>query len=344
MLARAFFVMRAALIIGVGGEALTAAERSFLADARPAGIILFARNCSSKAQVRRLVEEAKSAVGAPLLVLIDQEGGRVRRLRPPEWRDLPAAAAYGRVFAREPALALRRAWLVARLTAEDLREIGVNANCAPVLDVPQRQAHPIIGDRAYADAPATVAALGRAVAEGLLAGGVLPIIKHMPGHGRARVDSHLELPVVETARAELEASDFVPFKALSGMPAAMTAHVVYTAIDPTAPASTSPDVTRDVIRGAIGFHGLLMSDDIGMGALSGDFRSRAEAVVNAGSDIALHCSGNVIEAQLAASGAGRLAGEALERYLRAVAVQERTGPFDAAEAVVALGEMLQAMA
>jgi len=336
--------MRAALIIGVAGETLTAEERSFLADARPAGIILFGRNCTSKAQVRRLVEEAKSAVGDPLLVLIDQEGGRVRRLRPPEWRELPAAAAYGRIFAKEPALALRRAWLVARLTAEELREIGVNANCAPVLDVPQRRAHPIIGDRAYGEAPATVAALGRAVAEGLLAGGVLPIIKHMPGHGRARADSHLELPLVEAARAELEASDFVPFKALCDMPAAMTAHVVYTAIDPTAPASTSPGVTREIIRGAIGFDGLLMSDDIGMGALSGDFRSRAEAVVGAGSDIALHCSGNLMEAQSAASGAATLAGEAFKRYLRAVAVQEQSGPFDATEAAVALGDMLRAMA
>jgi beta-N-acetylhexosaminidase len=337
--------MRSALIIGVAGETLRAEERSFLAVSRPAGLILFARNCSNKPQVRRLVEDVRSAAGGDsLLVLIDQEGGRVRRLKPPEWRELPPAAAYGRLYARDPALALRRARLVARLTAAELREIGVNCNCAPVLDVPQPGAHQIIGDRAYAETPAAVAALGCAVAEGLLEGGVVPIIKHVPGHGRARADSHVELPVVVAALAELERSDFVPFKALRDVPAAMTAHVVYSAIDPAAPASTSARVTADIIRGAIGFDGLLMSDDICMGALSGGVRARAEAVIKAGSDIALHCSGNLAEAESAAAGVPALADRPLERYLRTIAVNERVDPFDAGEAAAVLSEMLQPMA
>jgi beta-N-acetylhexosaminidase len=337
--------MRSALIIGVAGETLRAEERSFLAASRPAGLILFTRNCSSKPQVRRLVEDVRSAVGGDgLLVLIDQEGGRVRRLKPPEWRELPAAAAYGQLYAGDPELALTRARLVARLTAAELREIGVNCNCAPVLDVPQPGAHQIIGDRAYAEAPAAVAALGRAVAEGLMAGGVLPVIKHVPGHGRARADSHVELPVVDAALAELEGSDFVPFKALCDVPAAMTAHVVYSAIDPATPASTSARVTSDIIRGAIGFDGLLMSDDICMGALSGNVRARAEAVIKAGSDIALHCSGKLAEAESAAAGVPTLADKPLERYLRAVAVHERADPFEAGEAVAALSEMLRPMA
>jgi len=337
--------MRSALIIGFAGEALRAEERSLLSASRPAGIILFARNCASKAQVRRLVEDARSAIGEDhLLVLIDQEGGRVRRLKPPEWRDLPAAAAFGRLHANDPSLALARARLVARLTAAELGEIGINANCAPVLDVPQSGAHQIIGDRAYGDDAATVAALGRAVAEGLLAGGVVPVIKHVPGHGRARADSHVELPVVDARLSELEGSDFVPFRALRDLPAAMTAHVVYSAIDPEAPASTSPRVTADVIRGTIGFDGLLMSDDICMAALSGSARARAEAVIRAGSDIALHCNGELAEAESAAAGVPALAEVPLQRYLRAIAALERVDAFDSGEAVAALSEMLQPMA
>jgi beta-N-acetylhexosaminidase len=296
----------------------------------------------NKAQVRQLVEDTKSAIGADqLLVLIDQEGGRVRRLIPPEWRDLPAAAAYGKLYSTSPSIALARARLVARLTAADLREIGVNTNCAPVLDVPQSGAHKIIGDRAYSHTPAEVAALGRAVAEGLLAGGVVPVIKHIPGHGRARADSHVELPMVDASVTELERSDFVPFRALNGAPAAMAAHVVYSAVDLAAPASTSARVTTEVIRGAIGFDGLLMSDDLSMRALSGSMRSRAEAVIKAGSDIALHCNGNLGEAESVAAGVPALAERPLARYLRCIAALDRIEPFDAGEATAALSEMLQ---
>jgi beta-N-acetylhexosaminidase len=337
--------MRSALIIGLAGTTLQAEERSFLRASRPAGLILFARNCSTKPQVRRLVEEARSAIGEEhTLVLIDQEGGRVRRLKPPEWRELPPAAAFARLYANDPDLAIARARLVARLTASELREIGINTNCAPVLDLAHRGAHQIIGDRAYGEEPAAVAALGRAVAESFLEGGVLPVIKHIPGHGRARADSHIELPVVEAALSELEATDFAPFRALRDMPAAMSAHVVYSAIDPDRPASTSARVTGDIIRGTIGFDGLLMSDDICMGALSGSLCGRAEAVIAAGSDIALHCNGNLNEAESAAAGVPGLAGRPLQRTLRAFAALERAQPFDTGEAVAALGEMLRPLA
>ncbi len=337
--------MRSQLIIGLAGTALQAAEQSFLHQSRPVGVILFARNCSTKPQVRRLVEDARSAIGEEqTLVLIDQEGGRVRRLKPPESRELPPAAAFARLYASDPDMAVARARLVARLTADELREIGINTNCAPVLDIAWAGAHQIIGDRAYGAEPAAVAALGRAVAEGLIAGGVLPVIKHIPGHGRARADSHVELPLVDAPLAELDATDFAPFRALRDMPAAMSAHVVYSAIDPDRPASTSARVTGDIIRGRIGFDGLLMSDDICMGALSGSARARAEAVIAAGSDIALHCNGNLNEAESAAAGVPALAGRPLQRTLRAFAALERAQPFDAGEAVAALGEMLRPLA
>jgi beta-N-acetylhexosaminidase len=275
------------------------------------------------------------------MVLVDQEGGRVRRLAPPAWRDLPPAAAYGECYAQDPSRALACARLVAQFTAAELRSSGINTNCAPVLDVPQPGAHGIIGDRAYSRVPAQVEQLGRAVAEGFLAGGVVPVVKHIPGHGRAKADSHVELPVVDAARTELEESDFVPFRALADMPAAMVAHVVFSAIDPAAPASTSARVTAEVIRGTIGFDGLLMSDDLSMRALNGSMRSRAEAVIAAGSDLALHCSGNLAEIESAAAGVPALAGRALERYLRCIAALERVEPFDASEAEAALSEMLR---
>jgi beta-N-acetylhexosaminidase len=337
--------MRSRLIIGLAGTTLQAAEQSFLRDSRPVGLILFARNCSTKPQVRRLVEDARSAIGEEqTLVLIDQEGGRVRRLKPPEWRELPPAGTFARLHASDPDMAVARARLVARLTADELREIGINTNCAPVLDLAYAGAHQIIGDRAYGAKPAAVAALGRAVAEGLIAGGVLPVIKHIPGHGRARADSHVELPAVEAPLAELEATDFAPFRALRDMPAAMSAHVVYSAIDPDRPASTSARVTGDIIRDRIGFDGLLMSDDICMGALSGSVCARAGAVIAAGSDIALHCNGNLNEAESAAAEVPTLAGRPLQRALGAFAALERAQPFDTGEAVAALGEMLRPLA
>jgi beta-N-acetylhexosaminidase len=325
--------MRSALITGLSGLTLTSAEYAFLKSTRPAGIILFARNCASPEQISRLVAEGFEAIGTDkLMVLIDQEGGRVRRLRPPLWRDLPAARAYADLYARDPEAACTAAHLVARLTASDLRAIGVNTNCAPVLDVEIMGAHDIIGDRAYGRAPAQIAALGRAVAEGYLSGGVIPVIKHIPGHGRALADSHFELPIVTTHRADLETLDFAPFQALADMPAAMTAHVVYTALDAGAPASTSAVVTREIIRGVCRFGGLLMSDDLSMKALTGPMRERAGAVIAAGSDVALHCNGDLVEMELAASGVPSLSGVANARFEHCINLLKRADAFDVAEA------------
>lgn len=337
--------MRAAVIVGLAGERLTPEERSFLVQVRPAGLILFARNCVDPQQVRSLLDGCRAAIAADdILVLIDQEGGRVRRLRPPHWRELPAAASFAAIHAVDPARGRRMAWLAARLTAADLRDIGVNTNCAPVLDLAVPGAHDIIGNRAYGSTPHDIAALGRAVADGYMAGGVVPVVKHIPGHGRALADSHFELPLVDTPRAVLEATDFAPFRALADMPAAMTAHVVYGAIDPDLPASISAMVTAQVIRGSIGFKGLLMSDDLGMKALSGSFRERAEAVIRAGSDVALHCSGALAEMEQAAAGTPALAGMALTRFEAAMAVTRATRPFDLAEAEAALADVIERVA
>ena len=337
-------MVRRALIIGLAGERLLAEERAFLRDVCPAGFILFARNCVTPGQICRLVDATHAAIGvAPerTLVLIDQEGGRVRRLKPPHWRELPPAAAFAAIHAVDPVRARRFATLAARLTADDLRAIGVNTNCAPVLDLRLSGAHDIIGNRAYGSEPAAVADLAGAVADGYIAGGVVPVIKHIPGHGRALADSHFELPVVATARAELEATDFAAFRALAHLPVAMTAHVVYSAIDAAQPASTSRAVTAEIIRGHIGFDGLLMSDDLGMKALTGDFRSRAEAVIAAGSDLALHCSGDLAEAKASAAGSPVLAGVGLARFERALEVVTRKRPYDRAEAEDALRQVLE---
>jgi beta-N-acetylhexosaminidase len=331
--------MTAAFITGVAGEILSPDEARFLAAARPAGLILFARNCTGHDQIRRLVDDARNAVGGDdLLVLIDQEGGRVQRLRPPLGRALPPANAYAALYAEDPVLAREAAFHAARLVAEDLRALGINTDCAPVLDVPVAGAHDIIGDRAYGQTPEQVADLARAVAEGFMAGGVLPVVKHIPGHGRATADSHLELPVVRETHDVLSASDFAPFKALSDMPAAMTAHVVFTAIDADAPASTSRRVTQEIIRGEIGFDGLLMSDDLSMKALSGSFASRTRAVLDAGSDLALHCNGVMAEMEEVAAACPALSGDALRRFRAVLQVLVRCDPYDSvkAEAQLAL--------
>jgi beta-N-acetylhexosaminidase len=337
--------MRTALITGVAGTVLVPREAAFLKEARPVGLILFARNLQSHDQIRALIDAVRKAVGADgLLVLIDQEGGRVQRLRPPLGRKLPPAAAFGRNFKRDPEGAAAAAFAVARLMAEDLKVLGINTDCAPVVDLPVPGSHEIIGDRAFGTNPAQVVALAKAVADGLMAGGVLPVIKHIPGHGRATADSHLALPVVNESRAELSATDFAPFKALSGMPAAMTAHVVFRAIDAHEPASTSAIVTREIIRGEIGFDGLLMSDDLSMKALSGDMRTRAHRVIAAGSDVALHCNGDLSEMQAAAAGVPELAGRALQRFSAALAVTQKARAFDSAAAEAHLGRVLKSAA
>jgi beta-N-acetylhexosaminidase len=312
--------MTRAFIAGCSGPELTPDEKAFFRDADPWGFILFKRNIDNPAQVLALTDTLRAISGrADVPVLIDQEGGRVQRMGPPHWPRYPTGRAYGAAAPDDPLLRREFARLGARLIAEDLRAVGINVDCLPVLDVPIPGAHDVIGDRAYADDPDTIAVLGRAAAEGLLAGGVLPVVKHIPGHGRARADSHHDLPVVETSREELERQDFEPFRHLADMPLAMTAHVVYTAIDPDAPATTSKTVMEEVIRGSIGFDGLVMSDDLSMNALSGSLRERGVAAFAAGCDMALHCNGRLDEMQEVAAASPVLAGEALRRAGMALA-------------------------
>jgi beta-N-acetylhexosaminidase len=318
-----------ACILGCSGPRLTAAEKAFFADVRPWGFILFARNVETPDQVRRLTGELRATTGrqnAP--ILIDQEGGRVQRLGPPNWRRYPPGRAYGALRSNRREVTR----LGARLLAHDLAGLGINVDCLPVLDVPDPDGHQIIGDRAYGDTPEQVALLGRAAAEGLIAGGVLPVVKHMPGHGRARADSHRELPVVEATWDELDARDFAPFRALSDMPMAMTAHVIYAGVDRERPATTSKTIHRKVIRQAIGFGGLVMTDDLSMQALRGGFRERAEAAIDAGCDVVLHCNGDMAEMKAVVAGAGALKGRAAGRAEAALArLPKAVEPFDATE-------------
>ena len=330
---------QSAVIAGCAGTILTADELSLFREHRPAGLILFARNCETPDQVRRLTDAFRQAIGLEdTLVLIDQEGGRVQRLRPPHWRALPPARAFGNLFAKDRQKGLDAARLAARLTAHDLVQTGISMNCVPVLDVPTDGSHDVIGNRAYGTTVAVVVALARAVAEGLLAGGVLPVVKHVPGHGRATVDSHHELPIVTASLAELRATDFVPFRELSDLPAAMTAHVVYTAFDATEPATTSLIVVQDVIRGEIGFNGLLMSDDLGMKALAGTMRERTQRALFAGCDVVLHCSGDFAEMGDVAAAAGALEPAASLRLAGCLALLGADQPCDLAEADAHLSE------
>jgi beta-N-acetylhexosaminidase len=279
-----------AVVLGCSGERLTASERDFFAGADPVGFILFRRNCSSPGQVRDLVASLRGCVGrddAP--VLIDQEGGRVARLRPPHWRHYPSAAGLASLPHPTAVTAVR---LGARLIADDLARLGVTVDCLPVLDIPAAGADPVIGDRAYGSDPELVARLAGAVCAGLLEGAVLPVLKHIPGHGRARVDSHHACPLVETSYEELANTDFAPFRALAAMPWAMTAHIVYSAIDPTGPATLSSRLVTEVIRGEIGFDGVLVSDDLSMRALGGGLGERTRQALAAGCDLALHCNGD----------------------------------------------------
>jgi beta-N-acetylhexosaminidase len=316
-----------AVVFGCVGPGLGAEERAFLSDARPWGLILFKRNVVDRAQLRALVDDFRAAVGrADAPVLIDQEGGRVQRMGPPHWRAYPAAARFAATSAPE-----RAAWLAARLIAADLVEVGISVDCAPVLDVADPETHAVIGARAFSASPEQVAALGRAYCDGLLAGGVVPVVKHMPGHGRAKVDSHLELPVVTASREALAARDFLPFAALSDLPMAMSAHIVFTAIDDKAPATTSLRVVSEIMRGAIGFDGLIFSDDTSMKALRGSFAEKTRAIFAAGLDIALHCNGDLNEARQVAGQTPELTDEALRRAeaaLKCVAGGPRA--FDAA--------------
>ncbi|MCJ2058863.1 beta-N-acetylhexosaminidase [Methylobacterium sp. J-048] len=309
-----------ALILGCAGKTLSAEEAAFFRDVRPWGFILFKRNIGTPDEVRALTASLRDCLGsAAAPILIDQEGGRVQRMGPPHWPAYPAGGRYGRLNGSATAIAR----LGARLIAHDLAEVGINVDCAPVLDVPAPGSHDIIGDRAYGSNPDSVAEIGRAVAEGLIAGGVLPVMKHVPGHGRAACDSHHGLPVVEATREALAGQDFRPFQALADLPMAMSAHVVFTAIDPDRPATQSAAVIRDVIRGAIGFDGLLMTDDLSMHALTGTFRDRTQAAFAAGIDIGLHCNGAMDEMRAVAEAAPALSDEAARRAAAALARLDR---------------------
>ena len=276
-------------IFGLAGLALTADERAFFREADPAGYILFGRNVQDRGQLRALTDELRSIHGRErLLVSIDQEGGRVARMKPPEWEAFPPGEAFARLWQVAPASAIEAARANAEALGNDLAEVGVTVDYLPLLDVRQPGAHDVIGDRALGDEPMQVAALGRAVLDGLARAGVAGCIKHMPGHGRAGADSHKELPTVEASEAELE-SDLEPFRTLAGAPIGMTAHVRYTAWDADNPGTLSPVVVNEVIRGRIGFSGLLLTDDIDMEALDGSVPERSERAIAAGCDVVLNC-------------------------------------------------------
>jgi len=309
------------VIFTCAGKTLRADEADYFREADPFGFILFADNIESGPQVRDLVAALRDCIERPdAPVLIDQEGGRVARFGPPEWRAAPPARVFGELAARDLEAASRAARLNARLMATELHEMGINVDCAPVLDLSIPGAHDVIGDRSYGGDPDLVATLGRAVAEGLLAGGVMPMIKHMPGHGRAMADSHKELPSVDLPLSELQATDFAPFRALADMPLAMTAHILFPQLDPALPATTSPRIVREILRGDIGYEGLIVSDDVTMGALSGDNATRARATREAGCDIVLHCYAELDGMREIAKGAGLMDEESSRRWARGLAM------------------------
>lgn len=330
-----------AVIFGCTGLTLYADEAQFFATENPLGFILFQRNCESPEQVSALVKALRATVGrADAPVLIDQEGGRVARLKPPHWRHPPAAKAFADLYRTDPQKAVQAARLSAEVMARDLIAIGIDVDCAPVLDLPAPDGHEIIGDRAYGAEPDQIIALGRAVIEGLEAGGVMPIIKHIPGHGRATADSHLELPQVAASLQQLRQIDFAPFKGLNTAGWAMTAHVLYSAIDPSHPATTSRKVIADIIRGEIGFDGVLVSDDLGMKALGGAFKDRAVAALAAGCDLVLHCSGDLNEMREVAAGTGMIADIGMARLSRARGRLKQDKNYDRADALAQLAAVL----
>ena len=325
---------RLAAIFGCAGTVLLPQERAFFREADPFGFILFARNVDTPAQLRRLTAELREAVGRDAPVLIDQEGGRVQRLRPPHWRHWSPPLDMARA-ARDPARAL---WLRARLIAHELRGVGIDANCAPCADIAGPATHPFLHNRCHGTDAATVARLSLAVAQGLMAGGVLPVVKHLPGHGRATADTHHDLPTVTTSRAELEVTDFAPFRALNHLPMAMTAHIVFSAIDPDHPATQSPAMIG-LIRDSIGFQGLLMTDDLNMQALSGDLARRTAAAMAAGCDMALHCKGDLEEMIAVAGACGEQTPASRARAAAALAARHPPEPVD----ITALEAELQAV-
>jgi beta-N-acetylhexosaminidase len=319
-----------AFVTGVAGSALTDEERGFLRESQPWGLIVFKRNVAGAEPLRRLIDDFRSIVGRKAPVLVDQEGGRVQRLVPPDWPSYPPGAAYGVLFDQDREKGLAAARLGARLIAADLAPLGIDVDCLPLADVPVSGADPVVGDRAYGTEPGKVAAIAGAIAEGLAEGGVLPVLKHIPGHGRATADSHHKLPVVSTDRETLDRTDFAAFRPLKALPMAMTAHVVFSALDPLAPATISPRIVRDVIRDSIGFAGLLMSDDISMQALSGSVGERSKAAIAAGCDVILHCNGQMPEMREVAAAVPMLTGESAGRAATALATKRPAKPIDIA--------------
>ncbi len=317
-----------AFITGLGGLSISAAERAFVREAQPWGLIIFKRNVSTPSQVTELVLSFRETVGWEAPVLIDQEGGRVQRLGPPLWPAYPPGAVYGALYDREVVRGLAVARLAGRLIAADLNVLRIDVDCLPLGDILAAGADPVIGDRAYGTEPRKVAAIAGAIADGLMAGGVLPVVKHLPGHGRAGADSHHRLPVVDTDRATLEATDFAAFRPLNRLPLGMTAHVVFSSIDPVAPATTSVTMVREVIRGFIGFQGLLMSDDVSMNALAGTIAERSRAAFAAGCDLVLHCNGKLDEMAAVAAEAPVLAGLAGKRADAALSQRKTPEEFD----------------
>ncbi|MER0239650.1 beta-N-acetylhexosaminidase [Fulvimarina sp. MAC8] len=309
-------------------------ERSFFQGERPWGFILFARNIEGPSQLTELVEMLKEIGGRETTpIFIDQEGGRIRRLTPPLAPNRPAPRLIGDLYREDREAGQRLAFLHGRLLAADLMRYGINADCIPCIDVPVEGAHDIIGDRALSNNPEDVAVLGRAMAEGAIAGGVLPVVKHMPGHGRGRADSHKELPVVDAKHHELAKRDFLPFAELSDMPCAMSAHILFSDIDPKRPATLSPVVIGDVIRGEIGFDGLLMTDDISMKALKGPYEERAREAIEAGCDVVLHCNGDMDEMLSLVRGVPVFDGDARRRAVRAESYLVRPKDIEQLEAM-----------
>ena len=331
-------------IFGLSGPLLTPDERDFFHDADPAGYILFRRNCVDKTQLRALTDALRGIHGREdVPILIDQEGGRVARMQPPVWPAFPPGGRFAELYRVAPLSAIEAARVNAQAIAAMLKECGINVDCLPLLDVRQPSAHDIIGDRALGSEPMQVAALGRAVIEGMQAAGVVGVVKHMPGHGRSMSDSHVELPVVTASDEELE-RDIEPFRTLRAAPMGMTAHVVYTAWDGENCGSLSRTVIQEIIRERIGFEGLLMSDDLGMHALTGGFDERARGVLAAGCDLALHCSGVMEEMMAVAEGAGEMSSEARARLDRAMASVADAGEGAAYEELAAKRDALLAYA
>ena len=331
-----------AFIAGVAGTELSTEERSFFRSERPWGFILFKRNVETPTQIAALTGQLREALGEPEVpIFIDQEGGRVQRLGPPNWSSYPAGAVFGQLYDIAPAMGVTAARLSARLIADDLQRIGVTVDCLPLADVPAPGADAVIGDRAYGTEPGKVAAIARAVAEGLEQGGILPVVKHIPGHGRAAADTHFRLPVVDAPKKELETTDFAAFRPLADLPMAMTAHVVFRAYDPVQPATTSATIIERVIRRLIGFQGLLMSDDVSMNALAGSIAERTRAIFAAGCDVVLHCNGKMSEMRDVAREAPELSGKALQRAKRALAARKAAKPFDRAAARAELDALVK---